>query len=106
MKSTYAMVLAALLSLDGMAHATDQSAFLSTLKQFGITTDYHTSKRACLCYSFASEANRIGKLVAYSPGSLIQYHYECVLPVFDAEGSFSGFNNCLIGGGSVTVISK
>jgi len=86
------------------AHATDEAAFVATLKKFGITTDEASSKKPCLC-SGGFFDGRIGVLIALPPGGSGYYDYQCRAPQFAADGHLQGYGNCGAGG-TFTVLSK
>jgi hypothetical protein len=83
--------------------ATPEDAFLSTFKKFGITPEFGTSKKPCLCTGGAFN-QRAGRFVISKAGN--SWRFDCSIPTFAADGSPTGGGLCIGNGGAVTVIDK
>jgi hypothetical protein len=105
MNAVRSMLLAAVvLAVAAEAWGTEQDRFLASFKKYGVSDSFAEGKKPCLCVG-GSENGMAGRLLiaAIGDGS---YGYECLAPVFDAQGEFTFGSPCVYNGGSVVVLSK
>src|SRR5262249_19891145 len=104
-KNLVSGMVAVALALASSPHAwgSEQDAFVSVLRRFGITEDVTTSKKPCLCAGGASGGG-VGRLVAEQVGA--RFKFDCLIESFDGNGSGTGSSSCVANAGSVVVIPK
>ena len=104
-KNLVSGMVAVALALPSSPHAwaSEQDAFVSVLRRFGITDDVTTSKKACLCTGGASGGG-VGRLVAEEVGD--RFKFDCLIESFDGNGNGTGSSSCVANAGSVVVIPK
>jgi len=104
-KNLVSGMVAVALALASRPHAwaSEQDAFVSLLRRFGITDDLTTSKKPCLCAGGASGGG-VGRLVAEQVGD--RFKFDCLIESFDGNGNGTGSSSCVANAGSVVVIPK
>lgn len=103
MRLLVAILAAVTLAGSVEAWATDEDAFISVFKKFGITTPGVPSKKPCLCNG-GTYGGYAGRVVIFPNG--LRYDFDCIVAAFNPDGSAAGDSYCLAAGGSMTVIDK
>src|SRR5262249_34761286 len=97
-------VVATVMLVSGLAWATGEDTFVSTLKRFGIGPS-SASKKPCFCHG-GTYHDDIGLVTAYKDIASGAYVFDCSVMAYDAPGKITGAASCQAGGGTMTLVDK
>jgi len=108
MRKFWLVVAAAVMLSGGLAWATDEDTFVSTLKKFGIGPNGGSvdGKRPCFCHGGGADGE-VGLVYTTQDIAFGGFVFDCQVPVFDSSGKVIGSNFCRENAGSsVTLVDK
>ena len=107
MRKFWLVVAAAVMLSGGLAWATDEDTFVSTLKKFGIGPNGSVvdGKRPCFCHGGAHDGE-VGTVYTTQDIAFGGFVFDCAVPVFDSSGKVTGSTFCRMAGSSITLVDK